>query len=86
LNIFRMFPGTGRLTRTDRAGWPGARNQSYRVQLESLVPWLPAAGCRAGSLTPSASLTCDAGRWAIIRSVGKAASETGIGISKASTR
>ena len=67
------------------AGW-GARNQSRRVQLEPVILWLPAVGCRAGSLTPSIPPACDAGRWAMSRSVGKAASETGIGSSKASTR
>lgn len=66
-------------------GW-GARNQSRRVQQESLVLWSPAAGCRAGSLTASVPPAGDAGAWAICRSVGKAANETGIGSSKASTR
>jgi hypothetical protein len=63
-----------------------ARNQSSHVQLVSLILWLPAVGCRAGSFTPPVSPVCDSGRWAMSRNVGKAASETGIGSSKASTR
>ena len=66
-------------------GW-GARNQSRRVQQESLVLWSPAADCRAGSLTASVPPAGDAGAGAISRNVGNAASETGIGSSKASTR
>ena len=78
-------PGRSQKARHAAARW-GAGNRSRRVQLEPLIAWLPAAGCRAGSLTPSAPAACDAGAEAMSRRVGKTASETGIGSSKASTR
>ena len=86
LMLTGMVPSIGTVGDAyDNALW-GARNQPRRVQLESLVLRPPATDCRAGSLTPSVPPACDAGAGAISRSVGNAASETGIGSSKASIR